>query len=169
MENPPPPPMTAGLCLALVAVLFGFALGGAFGANEEALVAPLKASGAAALQDVYRGDAAKMEAVVEKSERYLVRAHLHGGAMGTAALASIAALLALGLRGPGAQASSAAFGAGALLYSLFWLLAAYRAPALGGTGAAKESLKWLAVPGAGLAVLGALGTLASVLSSLRRR
>jgi hypothetical protein len=41
-------------------------------------------------------------------------------------------------------------------------MAAFRAPELGGTGAAKESLQWLAVPGAGLSILGAVGTLLSI-------
>jgi hypothetical protein len=99
----------------------------------------------------------------------LVRAHLHGGALGTAAVASIAVLLALGWTGRAAQASSLSFGAGALLYSVFWLLAAYRAPGLGGTGAAKESLKFIAVPGAGLSLLGAVGTLYCMARACFRR
>ena len=37
-------------------------------------------------------------------------------------------------------------GLGSLGYSMFWMLAGMRAPGLGSTGAAKESLEWLAVP-----------------------
>lgn len=49
---------------------------------------------------------------------------------------------------------SVALGGGALAYSAFWMLAARAAPGLGGTGAAKDSLAWLAVPSAGLVLIG---------------
>ena len=42
---------------------------------------------------------------------------------------------------------------------MFWLLAARAAPGLGGTDAAKESLAWLAVPSAGLLLLGVLAVI----------
>jgi hypothetical protein len=35
-----------------------------------------------------------------------------------------------------------------------WMLAALRAPSLGATGLAKESLRWLAIPAAGALVVG---------------
>ena len=44
----------------------------------------------------------------------------------------------------------------ALGYPLFWMLSALRAPGMGGTGAAKESLQWLALPSSGLCCLGLL-------------
>jgi hypothetical protein len=46
------------------------------------------------------------------------------------------------------RAASAGFG-----YSFFWMWADFRAPALGSTGAAKESLRWLAMPSSGAFVL----------------
>lgn len=49
---------------------------------------------------------------------------------------------------------SLALGAGGLGYAVYWLWAGFRAPGLGGTGAAKESLKWLATPSSGLVVVG---------------
>ena len=64
--------------------------------------------------------------------------------------------------------SALAFGAGALIYSVFWLFAGFKAPGMGSTGAAKESLAFLAVPGAGLSLLGAAGTLFAVLTDRRR-
>lgn len=162
-----PKPMLAGLVLSLAAILFGFTLGGLFGGAEAALEGRLEASGAAALEAVYKGDAAAKDAVVKKSWTYLQRAHLHGGAIGTAALASSTLLVVLGRVGPLAQLSSAAFGLGAVLYPAFWLLAGFLAPGLGSTGAAKEALKFLAVPGAGLTLFGALGTLWCVLRGRR--
>jgi hypothetical protein len=49
-----------------------------------------------------------------------------------------------------------------LLYASFWMIAGFMAPGMGSTGAAKEYLSFLAIPGAGLCLLGACGTLFSV-------
>ena len=71
------------------------------------------------------------------------------------------ASLLLALLGPPdrlARASGLRFGAGALAYAAFWLLAGLWAPGLGGTGAAKQALAWLAIPGSGACVLGLAGT-----------
>lgn len=157
-----PKPVAAGACLSLLAIIFGFGLGGAFGAAEDAVKKRLESSGAAVLETVYKGDAAAKDAVVKKSWQYLIRAHLHAGAIGTASLASIATMILLTPLGPPAQASALAFGAGALLYSSFWLIAGFLAPGMGSTGAAKESLSFIAIPGAGLCLIGAFGTLFSV-------
>jgi hypothetical protein len=91
------------------------------------------------------------------------RAHLHGGAIGAAALAAIVLLGLFGSTGLLERGSAAAFGAGSLLYSGFWLAAGLAAPSLGSTGEAKEALGFLAIPGAGLCLLGIAGTLLSVL------
>jgi hypothetical protein len=99
---------------------------------------------------------------VAKSWEYLKRAHLHGGGIGGASLAAIAILLLTTKLGRMAQYSAAAFGAGALIYAVFWLAAGFSAPGMGSTGAAKEAFEWIAVPGAGLAILGAVGTMISV-------
>ena len=55
---------------------------------------------------------------------------------------------------------------GALGYSVFWLLAGLRAPGLGGTGPAKESLAWLAFPSAGLLLLGVVALIVLVVRQL---
>ena len=157
-----PKPIAVGAIFALLSILFGFGLGIVFGAFEANLKKQLEASGTAALQSVYQGDVAAKDAVVKKSFDYVVRAHLHGGGIGGAALGAIAALILLTSLGLVAQASAVAFGAGALLYSIFWLWAGFLAPGLGGTGAAKEALNFIAMPGAGLAIAGAAGTLYSV-------
>jgi hypothetical protein len=102
-----------------------------------------------------------MKKVTDKAWAYFKRSHLHGGAIGSAAL-MLSLLLSFCertnrlVRG----LASAALGAGALGYSLFWLLAALRAPGLGGTGAAKDSLQWLAVAAASLTVVGLITVLA---------
>ncbi len=136
-----------------------------FGAAEETIKGRRDRCGTAVLATVYAGDVEKKDAVVGRAWSYLQRAHLHGGAIGTAALASILALALVCRAGMLASISALAFGLGALIYPLFWLMAAFRAPEMGGTGPAKESLQWLAVPSAGLAILGALGTLLAVVQA----
>lgn len=154
-----PKPVAAGAILSLMSILFGFSLGGGFGAAEDAFKSRLAESGNAVLETVYKGDAAAKDAVVKKSWDYLIRAHLHAGAIGTASLASIATMILLCPLTGIAQLSAVAFGAGALIYSGFWLMAGFMAPGLGSTGAAKKALEVVAVPGAGLCLIGAFGTL----------
>lgn len=158
-------PIVAGACLALLTMLFSFVLGVAFGAQEGAIKAHLDESGSAVLQTVYNGDLAAKEAVVKKSWVYLKRAHLHGGAIGAAALGAILMLILLCRHELTANLSALALGIGALVYSLFWLFAGFAAPGLGSTAVAKESLSFLAIPGAGLCVLGMLGIIYSILRS----
>lgn len=154
-------PMRFGVVLAIVTILFGYGLGGAFGANEEGLKAGLEGDARAALATAYGGDEAKLAKVTSKSWAYLKRAHLHAGALGTGALALC---LLLGFCGRTDErlrlGVSVGLGVGGLGYGLFWLLAGFRAPGLGSTGAAKESLQWLAVPSAGLCLLGVAACLA---------
>ena len=142
-----------GLAFAVLAVLFGFLLGGVFGLNEDLVKDRLAASAAAVTTTVYNGDPAAAEPVVAKSWEYLQRAHLHGGAMGTGAVAMILVLLLIGTSGRATRVLSLALGIGALGYALFWMWAGFRAPGLGSTGAAKESLRWLAMPSSGAVML----------------
>lgn len=162
-------PLAPGILLSLLSIVFGFLLGGAFGAAEDSIKSHLSSSAEAVFETVYQGDAAKRDAVVARSWTYMKRAHLHGGAIGAAALASIVLLALLGRPGRVERASAAAFGAGALVYSSFWLAAGLAAPSLGSTGAAKEALGFLAIPGAGLCLLGIAGTLFSVVKHLFER
>ena len=142
-----------GLLLAVFAVLFGFAMGGIFGLNEDLIKDRLAASAAAVTATVYHGDAAAAEPVIAKSWDYMQRAHLHGGAIGTAAIGMIVVLLLIGATPRTIRVLSLALGAGALGYSVFWMWAGFIAPGLGSTGAAKESLRWLAMPSAGAVML----------------
>jgi amino acid transporter len=160
--RPIPSPIRAGAMLALTAILFGFLLGGLFGLNEDAVKGRLEASGNAALATAYQGNVAAKDAVVTKSWDYLKRAHLHGGGIGAAALGAIAMIVLMTGMGRVARLSAIAFGAGAIVYSVFWLWAGFKAPGMGSTGAAKEALAFIAVPGAGLALLGVVGTIWAV-------
>ena len=142
-----------GLVLAVFTVLFGFTMGGIFGLNEDLIKARLAASAAAVTATVYHGDAAAAEPVIAKSWDYMQRAHLHGGAIGTAAIGMIVVLLLIGPAPRTIRVLSLALGAGALGYSVFWMWAGFIAPGLGSTGAAKESLRWLAMPSSGAVML----------------
>jgi hypothetical protein len=128
-------------------------MGGVFGLNEDIIKNRLAASAAAVTATVYQGDAAAADPVVAKSWEYMQRAHLHGGAIGTAAVGLIVVMLLIGTTSRTTRVLSLALGLGALGYAVFWMWAGFLAPGLGSTGAAKESLRWLAVPSAGAVLL----------------
>lgn len=146
-------PALPGLLFAVLTLLFGFGLGIVFGLNEDAIKSQLKASAVAGKDTVYRGDDAAIKAVLDKSWIYMQRAHLHAGGIGTAALGLIFLVGALGTSAGLTRAIALALGLGGLGYSVYWMWAGFRAPVLGGTGAAKESLKWLAMPTSGAVLL----------------
>lgn len=158
-----------GIVLSISAILMGFVLGGVFGAAEESVQNWLQAQGQSVLETIYANDASKLEATLRKAFTYLKRAHMHAGGIGTATL-SLSLLLSL-LNAPAIlrRLCALALGIGALGYPLFWLLAGLRMPVLGSGTAAKESLEWLAVPSAGLLLLGVLGSLILTGWSLWRR
>ncbi len=157
----------AGILLSLLTILAGFALGGVFGAAEDTLKGGLAASAEAVRETVYAGEASKMKEVVDKSWSYYKRAHLHAGAIGTATLAASVLLGLIAASSAWLRSLVAAgLGAGGLGYALFWLLAGQRAPALGGTGAAKASLEWLAVPSSALLIGGLAVTIVLVAREL---
>jgi hypothetical protein len=156
-----------GVLFACLSVAFGFTLGALFGAVEESLKGHLKAEGEAVLATRYGGDATQLKPVLDKSWVYLQRAHLHGGGIGSVALALCLLLAALPSRSARLRPLAALLaGLGALGYAVYWLLAGLRAPGLGSTGAAKASLEWLAIPTSAMAIAGLVLTLLLVLASL---
>ena len=104
-----------------------------------------------------------------RSWSYLKRSHLHANGLGTSALTMI--LLSAGMTSDAGLKRLTAYllGIGALGYSTFWLLAAFRAPSLGGTDLAKESLTWLAMPTAACCLAGLALVLAMVVKTLFQR
>jgi len=152
-------PAAAGLVLAVLTLLYGQGFGIVFGANEDGLKQRLKNSAAAVRESVYKSDDAAIKAVLEKSWAYMKRAHLHAGGMGTTAVALILLLPVLGAGKWTARLISLGLGAGGLGYSIYWMWAGFRAPGLGSTGAAKESLDWLAIPTSSMFVLATLAVL----------
>jgi hypothetical protein len=162
-------PALFGLGCAVLTLLFGQGLGVVFGLNEDLIKSRLKLSAAEVRTSVYHEDDTAIKAVVDKSWAYMQRAHLHAGGMGTTAVALILLAWLLGASRRTAIAIGAGLGAGGFGYSLFWLWAGFRAPALGSTGAAKESLAWLAMPASGAFVLATLAVLILLLTTCRGR
>lgn len=146
-------PALPGILFAVLTLLFGFGLGIVFGLNEDAIKSQLKASATDVRQSVYKDDDAAIQAVLDKSWVYMQRAHLHAGGLGNTALALTLLVVLLGTSPGVVRAISLGLGVGGLGYAVYWLWAGFRAPGLGSTGAAKESLKWLAMPSSGAVVV----------------
>ena len=155
-----------GLVLAVLTILFGQGMGILFGLNEDAIKSRLNASAAAVRATVYKSDDPAIKAVLDKSWTYMLRAHLHAGGMGTTAMALILLLCLLGAPRSLTGVISVGLGAGGLGYSIFWMWAGFRAPALGSTGSAKESLKWLAMPSSGVFVVATVAVLILIVAAL---
>lgn len=155
-----------GLVLAVLTILYGQGMGIVFGLNEDAIKNRLKASATEVRDTVYKGNDAAIKPVLDKSWVYMQRAHLHAGGMGTTALGLIVLVALLGASRLVTSAISLGLGAGGFGYSVFWMWAGFRAPALGSTGAAKESLKWLAMPSSGAFVIATAAVLVLVIVTL---
>jgi hypothetical protein len=154
-----------GISLALCSVLFSFVLGASFGVFEERIKHNLAASAGKVFDTVYGSDMDRKNAVVSKSWVYLQRAHLHAGAIGATALGGIACVLVASGSAPGMLISFASlfWGAGGLLYGIFWLCAGFEAPALGSTALAKESFMVIGISGAASSIMGVVASLAHVI------
>lgn len=160
---------SAGLVLAILTIIYGQGMGIVFGLNEDIIKNRLKASAAEVRDSAYKGNDAAIKAVLDKSWNYMQRAHLHAGGMGTTALSLIVLLCLLGTSRRTTAAVGVALGAGGFGYSVFWMWAGFRAPALGSTSAAKESLKWLAMPSSGAFVLATVAVLILLIVTILSR
>jgi len=146
-----------GALFAILTILFGFGLGITFGVADDDIEEHLEASAKSVLETKYEGNKKKMRHIAHKSWRYIQRAHFHAGGIGAATLSLI---LLLGFTGTSANIKgivSMITGIGAFGYPFGWLLAGFKAPALGSMHLAKEAVSWIAAP-AGLAVV--LGSIA---------
>jgi hypothetical protein len=170
-------PVRFGLLFGLLAILYGWGLGVAFGLNEEAFrkrfLADAEANRAMYVQNAgsEEGATAAIKKIDESAWTYFLRAHMHGGGIGSIAVGASVVLSLLSV-GRGAKlVASLLLGLGAIGYPMFWMLAGLRAPGLGSTKAAKESLEWLAIPSAGGLFIGGLITFGLVATDLflRRR
>lgn len=137
-------PMQIGILFALLTLVYGFSLGMAFGLIEDNIKDGLKSAAEVVFSTVYKSDMGAMNSVVSKSWSYFMRAHIHAVGLGTAALVVILAVMFFGPANILSSIVSILLGIGSLGYSSFWMFAAKKAPGLGSTGQAKESLALLA-------------------------
>ena len=79
-------PVKFGLILAIATILYGFLLGGAFGAKEDSIQEFIRSQAQPVFTTVYKSDNVQVDKVVDKSFDYLIRSHLHAGGIGTASL-----------------------------------------------------------------------------------
>lgn len=161
--------MRIGLIFVFITLLYGFILGGIFGAFEVNVKSHLTTSAEQVIDEKYDGNITKARKVLEKSWTYIKRSHIHANGLGTASLAIIT-FLSLCPLGSGVLFTTSLFlGVGSLGYSLFWLFAGLLAPGLGSTGEAKEALTLLAVPSSGLCIIGlAIAALCCVYALYRK-
>ena len=143
-----------GLMLALLTLLFGFGLGMTFGAFEDSLKGYLKSEAEQVRETAYAGDEVLMKKITDKSWVYIKRAHFHANGLGVIAVSLILLILFIPMADKIKALTSFSLGFGSLGYALFWLLAGLKAPGLASTGAAKESLRLLALPTSSLCMLG---------------
>lgn len=162
-------PALPGLLFAVITLLFGFGLGIVFGLNEGAIKSQLNASAAEVRDTVYRGDDAAIKAVLDKSWVYMQRAHLHARGLGATAIGLILVVVLLDTSPGLTRAISLGLGLGGLGYSVYWLGAGFRAPGLGGTAPAKESLKWIAMPSSGAVVIATAAVAILLVAAMVRR
>jgi hypothetical protein len=159
-------PVKYGLLFALITLVYGFGLGGTFGVFEENIKEHLKSDASQVLASVYDGDEAQMKKIIDKSWIYFKRAHLHANGLGTASVILIILVSFLPIGNKIKSINALFLGVGSLGYSLFWMLAGLKAPGIGSTGLAKESLTWLALPSSGLCIIGLIMIVALVIKSL---
>lgn len=158
-----------GILLSVITILYGFALGGLFGGNEEGVKKHLLDKAQKVAKEVYKGDTIKMKEVTKKSWVYLKRAHLHANGLGVISLGAIFLLMGISGKLRFKKFISIMISLGALGYSLYWLLAGLKAPVLGSTGLAKEYFSFLAIPSAGFCILGIFLVLFLVVKMLFER
>ncbi len=159
-------PVKYGLLFALLTLVYGFGLGGTFGAFEENIKEHLKNNAREVLTTTYNGNEAKMKKITDKSWVYFKRAHLHVNGLGTASVILIILVSFLPISNKVKSINAVFLGVGSLGYSLFWMFAGLKAPGMGSTGLAKESLAWIALPSSGLCIVGLIMIVALVIISL---
>ncbi|MDU2063565.1 MAG: hypothetical protein E6713_01895 [Sporomusaceae bacterium] len=143
-----------GSLLAILTILFGFSIGVIMGGAEEAIKHYWKELAQPGLATLYQNDPQKITALVDRCWRMLLRAHLHGAAIGTAMLILNFVLACLNVGEQMKKWASLALGLGGLGYACSWLLVAFQAPVVGSIPAAKATIHLLAAPSIALMFFG---------------
>lgn len=145
-----------GILVAMMAILFGGALGISFGGWEGEIKGYLKSEAHSVSHEKYESQE-EMNKVIKKSWVYIKRAHLHSQTMGVIAIvfSLVAALFQINVFIQ--MAVSMLGGIGSLGYGFFWLLAGLLAPSMGGTHEAKEAVGVIAqISGASFIIAGSV-------------
>lgn len=149
-----------GILFSLLGIAWGFVVGAVMGALDTGFKGRMRVRARTRLDSVYGGDEAKMEKLVAKGFKYCIRSHIHGGAIGSSALACILLLVVCGESGGLAVLSSFTFGLGGLIYSIYWMMAGIHTADIGDATLAKHHMRFVAIPGAGMVLIGLFGTIA---------
>ena len=155
-----------GILLSVITLTFGLTMGALLAGLEDNFREHLKAKAEKVLDTRYEGNTQQMERTANRSLGYVRRAHFHGAGLGIATMGLIFVLMLLSADNRIKKITAICLGFGALGYSTFWLFAGLRAPGMGGTELAVESLNWFAIPMAGLCILGAVTVLGLLISTL---
>ena len=155
-----------GILLSVITLAFSLIMGALLGSLEDNFREHLKAKAEQVLDTKYNGDVEQMERTANRSLGYFRRAHFHAAGLGIVSLGLIFVLMLLSADNRIKKITAICLGIGSLGYSQFWLFAGLKAPGMGGTQLAKESLNWLARPSAGLCILGVIAVLGLLISTL---
>ena len=161
-------PLAPGLVCTFFAILYGFGLAAVFSGDDRWLKDKFREDAMAVFESKYDSNKARVDGVCAKAWVYFKRAHVYSGGLGAFALPVIL-LLAL-VRTPGLTSRLAAFqvGSGAILYGMYWMFVALKAPSVASTAVAAKSLAWLSFVGGGAAGLGVLLAIGVTLTALFR-
>lgn len=145
-----------GIVLAVLTILFGFALGALMGGAEPQIKEYWQSLAQPGLVSIYHNDPQKITEIVNRSWKMLQRAHMHAAAIGTAVLILMFVLAQLRTKILYKQIGSVLLGLGGLGYSLSWFLVAFQAPVVGDIHAVKAGIHLLAAPSIGMLLLGTM-------------
>lgn len=140
--------------ISVFVIFTGFILGGIYGSYEDAIKEHFYKKALTVSESVYNNNQEIMKVVAEKSWEYMKHAHTHAVGLGPATLILILVLSFFKVNGTLKFMSSMLMSLGAVAYPLYWMLLAFKFPLTGNEELAKESLSCIAVPGAGIILIG---------------
>ncbi|CAG1008958.1 hypothetical protein PHYC_03634 [Phycisphaerales bacterium] len=151
-----------GLVICLATLFLGFAEGVVFGAADQSVRTWLIEKAQSAVASSPDSTVPDPQARVDRAWTFFRRSHLHANGMATTGIVLIALLPLVSARRGIKQAIAGALGLGSAGYAAFLITAGLRTPGVGDTHLVKESLRWLAMPSAGMYVAATLGIIVLV-------
>lgn len=151
-----------GIVVCLATLFLGFAEGVVFGAADQSVRSWLIEKAQSAVASSPEQTVPDPQARVDRAWTFFRRSHLHANGMATTGIVLIALLPLVSARRSIKQAIAGALGLGSAGYAAFLITAGLRTPGVGDTQVVKESLRWLAMPSAGMYVAATLGIIVLV-------